>query len=98
MSALEGELILITGAASGIGRATAELLASKGSILSLADMDEKELKDVAEQLIDDDAQVFWGKVDVRKREEVDSWVSLFLSSIRLPGFCGHRDKHGPCPS
>jgi NAD(P)-dependent dehydrogenase (short-subunit alcohol dehydrogenase family) len=46
---LRGRRILITGAASGIGRGTAELFAAEGAALTLLDCDRKRLADVARQ-------------------------------------------------
>lgn len=44
MTSFEGKVIAITGAASGIGRATAILLASRGAAVSLADIQEERLQ------------------------------------------------------
>jgi NAD(P)-dependent dehydrogenase (short-subunit alcohol dehydrogenase family) len=46
---LQGRRILITGAASGIGRATAELFAAEGAALTLLDRDAQALQAVAQQ-------------------------------------------------
>ena len=46
---LEGRRILITGAASGIGRQTAELFAAEGAALTLLDCDRKRLTRVAQE-------------------------------------------------
>ena len=43
---LRGRRILITGAASGIGRRTAELFAAEGAALTLLDCDRKRLAEV----------------------------------------------------
>ena len=46
---LKGRRILITGAASGIGRRTAELFAAEGAALTLLDCDRKRLASVARE-------------------------------------------------
>src|ERR1700758_4090314 len=46
---LRGRRILITGAASGIGRRTAELFAAEGAVLTLLDCDRKRLTEVARE-------------------------------------------------
>ncbi len=46
---LKGHRVLITGAASGIGRATAELMAAEGAALVLVDVDAKGLTEVADR-------------------------------------------------
>ena len=46
----QGKIVYITGAASGIGRATAELFAKNGASLFLVDRDEKTLSDTVEGL------------------------------------------------
>lgn len=47
---LIGKFGIITGAASGIGRATALLLAQEGAVLALADLMEDELQMVAREI------------------------------------------------
>ena len=46
---LRGRRVLITGAASGIGRRTAELFAAEGAALTLLDCDRKRLAEVARE-------------------------------------------------
>jgi NAD(P)-dependent dehydrogenase (short-subunit alcohol dehydrogenase family) len=50
MSSFEGKLVVINGAASGIGRATANLLASRGALLSLSDVSEEGLQSVKSEI------------------------------------------------
>ncbi len=47
---LTGKVVLITGAGTGIGRATALAFAREGAVLALADYDEAELRITAEQV------------------------------------------------
>lgn len=47
---LDGRNVLITGAASGIGRATAALFADEGANLALVDIDEDRLREVTREL------------------------------------------------
>lgn len=75
MTSLEGKLIAITGAASGIGRATAELLAEKGARLSLADIDDKGLNELLVELQGKNRdEIYLYRVDVRDRDQVEQWI------------------------
>ncbi|KAI1293049.1 hypothetical protein HDE_06706 [Halotydeus destructor] len=47
----EGEAVLITGSASGIGKSTADLFASKGANLILCDLNETGLKQVSDEIV-----------------------------------------------
>ena len=49
---LEGRVSLVTGGASGIGRATALLLAREGSAVAIADLDETRGREVVQQIVD----------------------------------------------
>ena len=49
---LQGKTILLTGAAGGVGRATAMLLAGKGANLVLADIRSEPLREMAAQIGD----------------------------------------------
>jgi len=46
----KGKVIAITGAASGIGRATATMLASRGAIVAIADLNSELLATAASEL------------------------------------------------
>jgi NAD(P)-dependent dehydrogenase (short-subunit alcohol dehydrogenase family) len=50
MKIMEGKVALVTGAASGLGLATARAFAEAGAAVALADWDEQAVKAVAEQL------------------------------------------------
>ncbi|KAF2658610.1 NAD(P)-binding protein [Lophiostoma macrostomum CBS 122681] len=71
--------IALTGSASGIGLATAHLLASRGASLSLADVNgealERAAKDIQEK---HSVEVHTAVVDVRKEGEVRDWVESIV--------------------
>src|SRR5215207_2719056 len=54
---LRGKSVVVTGAAKGIGRATAELFAREGALLVLTDVDEAGLEELGERLAGRDAEV-----------------------------------------
>ena len=65
----EGKVVLITGAASGIGAATARRFAGEGARLMLGDINAKEGEAVAEQL---GAGTAFRATDVRDRAQVEA--------------------------
>lgn len=73
---LNGKVIAVTGAAGGIGSATAAFLASHGATLSLADMDGEALDRVAEKIRSDyKSKVMATKLDVSDSAAVDNWIA-----------------------
>ncbi len=54
---LRGKSVVVTGAAKGIGRATAELYAREGALLVLTDVDEAGLEELRERLVGEDVEV-----------------------------------------
>jgi NAD(P)-dependent dehydrogenase (short-subunit alcohol dehydrogenase family) len=68
---LHGKRVFLTGAASGIGRATARAAAREGAVLHLTDVDEARLMDVVEELWDAGAEVAYAApVDVADHDGV----------------------------
>jgi len=64
MRRFEDKAAFVTGAASGIGRATAERLAQEGARLWLADLDAARLEETAKALHQAGARVWSGALDV----------------------------------
>ena len=73
---LKDKVIVITGAASGIGLETARLFASKGAILSLADVQTALLEKLQSELkaSHPSAKVLIATVDVSQRGQVETWI------------------------
>ncbi|KAL0937016.1 uncharacterized protein CTRU02_209232 [Colletotrichum truncatum] len=77
--------VAVTGAGSGIGLATAQLLASRGAKLSLADINETSLKEAVDSLADSSIHMY-EVVDVRNGEAVDKWIQTTVQKFgRLDG-------------
>ena len=77
---LKDKVALITGAASGIGRATAVLFAEEGARLVLADVDEKGLNETVDLIPGPDANVVSKKTDVASEDEVKALIKLALET------------------
>ncbi|CAF3594835.1 hypothetical protein SNK05_013247 [Fusarium graminearum] len=79
MTSFDGKVIAVTGAASGMGLATAQLLASRGAIISLADINEEVLKSVLDSLPGNGH--IYQVVDVSKSESVNAWIKQTIDKF-----------------
>lgn len=79
---LKDSIVVLTGAASGIGRATALLFAKEGATQILSDIDEKGLNETY-KLIDDNAKARTKIiiVDVRNQDEVKAMIDLTIEKF-----------------
>lgn len=73
MQTLRGRVAVVTGAASGIGRATSRALAEQGCSLALADRDEAGLAETA-RLVGDGRRVSTHLVDVSDAERMQNFA------------------------
>lgn len=71
---LEGKVALVVGAASGIGRASAEAMAALGAAVVAADVDEEAVRRVADGIRADGGRAEAARVDLRDAEEVQALV------------------------
>ena len=82
MGRLEGKRALITGSASGIGRATARLFANEGARLTLCDIKSKENKRLAEEIVSSGGEALPIQTDVGDPEAMKT---AFEQSIDVFG-------------
>jgi 3-oxoacyl-[acyl-carrier protein] reductase len=78
---LSGRVACLTGAASGIGRATAELLARAGASTVLADVDERGLQETLERVGRAGAKALGVPTDVRREGEVEALVERTVREL-----------------
>ncbi|MCC2636389.1 MAG: short chain dehydrogenase/reductase family oxidoreductase [Moraxellaceae bacterium] len=83
MKTLKDKVAAITGAGSGIGRATAILMASKGCHLALSDVNETGLADTAAKCLQHGVKVTTRKVDVASREQMYAWADEVVADHGL---------------
>lgn len=76
MKRLEGKVAIITGASSGIGRATALLFAKEGAALVLAARRQKELDDLVAEIRGADGKAVALAGDVRSEDYAKALVAL----------------------
>jgi meso-butanediol dehydrogenase/(S,S)-butanediol dehydrogenase/diacetyl reductase len=87
---LEGKVAVITGAASGIGRATALSFAREGAKLVLADWAEEGLKKTQELVQKEGGQAVIKKTNVAIEEEVKALIDLaFQTYSEIDAVCNN---------
>ena len=74
-----GKVTVITGAGSGIGRATAQAFAAQGADLIIVDKEEDRLVEVAGEIEARGARVLARKVDVSDRTQVDDLAKFVIA-------------------
>jgi NAD(P)-dependent dehydrogenase (short-subunit alcohol dehydrogenase family) len=74
------KVAIITGAADGIGRATAKLFAKEGAKIVIADIHEEKLKEVADEIEKEKGAVCYRKTDVSQEGEIKDLVKLALDT------------------
>jgi NAD(P)-dependent dehydrogenase (short-subunit alcohol dehydrogenase family) len=80
MRSLQDRVAVVTGSASGIGRATAVALAERGCDLALADIDEVGLQQTARQIEQLGRRVTTHTVDVASRAAMEAFVEAVVGA------------------
>jgi NADP-dependent 3-hydroxy acid dehydrogenase YdfG len=73
---IKDKVVIITGASSGIGEATAKLLASEGAKVVLGARREDKLKQIVDEIEKDGGQAVYQELDVTKPSDNDAIVRL----------------------
>ena len=82
MARVKGKVAVVTGGASGIGRASAILLAEEGASVVITDINEEAGKELATELSNSGHQAIFVKHDVTKEEQ---WKSAMKTAIQTFG-------------
>jgi NADP-dependent 3-hydroxy acid dehydrogenase YdfG len=75
-SGIKDKVVAITGAGSGIGKATAIMLAGRGAKVVLGARREDHLKIVADQIIENGGEAVFAVADVKSRNDLNNLVQL----------------------
>ncbi|OLN83397.1 Levodione reductase 2 [Colletotrichum chlorophyti] len=87
-STFSGNVIAVTGAASGIGRAVAVYLANRGATLAISDVQSDALTQLVEEISTSNPEIIIEAtvVDVSKSDQVQTWIAQTVQKFgRLDG-------------
>lgn len=73
---LAGKVVMVTGAASGIGRATSKLLAMKGASIVAADLNAEGGEEVVAEIVRDGGNAIFSRTDITNGDQVNATVDL----------------------
>ena len=78
---IKGRVALITGAASGMGKATAQVFAAEGARVVVTDINEGEVKNVSEQIESDGGEALAISLDITDEEQIKECISKSIKSF-----------------
>jgi NAD(P)-dependent dehydrogenase (short-subunit alcohol dehydrogenase family) len=76
---LTGKIALVTGAGTGIGRATAQLLAAKGAKVLVTDFDDTVGKETADSLVEAGGEAEYLHADMSSSDDIRAMVDAVVS-------------------
>src|SRR5690606_38978314 len=97
MKSLEHKVVVITGAAMGLGLATAREAAAQGAMLSLVDYNEKALGEAKENILKEYPQmkIITVVADVSKEADVKNYVNATMKEFnRIDAFYNNAGVEG----
>ena len=78
---IEGKVVAVTGASSGIGAATARLLAEQGAVVAIGARRLERLDEIANGIRENGGQVLAARVDVTDRADVGQFVTKTVTEF-----------------
>ena len=76
---IEGKIVAITGASSGIGRATAKLLAERGAFVVLGARREEALAAIVDEITAAGGKAVYKVTDVRQQSDLEALVAMAVA-------------------
>ncbi len=93
---LQGKVALITGAATGIGRASAILFAQEGAKVAIADINDKDAAETVETIRGAGGEAIFQRTDLTRVSEIERMVKATVSAFgRLDIFFHNAGVAGP---
>jgi NAD(P)-dependent dehydrogenase (short-subunit alcohol dehydrogenase family) len=81
MEALKNKRAIITGGASGIGKATVELFADEGAVVAIVDINDADGEAVAKKIQDSGGEAIYIHCDVTRGEECQRAVQTIIGQL-----------------